>query len=92
MKGRAGVTRKVSLSVHKDDLAIIKERAKRLHDGNVSAVFAELIDAIKRQEAWGRAVAWYGKPIALSEAEREMIDRELLGSRRPRSSRKRKSE
>jgi hypothetical protein len=92
MKGRAGVTRKVSLSVHKDDLALLKERAKRLHDGNVSAVFAELIDVVKRQEAWGKAVAWYGKPIVLSEAEREKIDRELLGERPRRLSRKRKSE
>lgn len=81
MKARAGVTRKVSLSVHEDDLALLKERAKRLHHGNVSAVFAELIATIKRQEAWARATAWYGKPIALSDEEREAIDRELLGER-----------
>lgn len=79
MKRRAGVTRKVSLSVHEEDFAVLKERAKRLHHGNVSAVFAELIATIKRQEAWVKATAWYGEPITLSEQDRESIDRELLG-------------
>lgn len=79
MAKRAGITRKVSLSVNEADLALLKKRAKRLHGGNVSAVFAELIAEIKRQEAWERATAWYGEPIVLSDAERETIDRELLG-------------
>lgn len=79
MAKRVGVTSKVSLSVHNDDLNMLKRRAKRLHGGNVSAVFAELIATIKRQEAWDKAVAWYGKPVVLSDEERESIDRELLG-------------
>lgn len=79
MAKRPGDTSKVSLSVRNDDLRVLKERAKRLHRGNVSAVFAELIAAIKRQEAWAKAVEWYGKPITLSEREREEIDRELFG-------------
>jgi len=85
MAKRAGVTSKVSLSVHCDDLAMLKRRAKRLHGGNVSAVFAELIAAIKRQEAWDEAVAWYGKPIVLSDEDRESIDGELLGEGRRRT-------
>ncbi|MCL2726501.1 MAG: hypothetical protein FWD69_18940 [Polyangiaceae bacterium] len=40
MNTRAGITKKVSLSVRADDLKIIKERARRLHGGNVSAVVA----------------------------------------------------
>jgi hypothetical protein len=83
MPKRAGVTRKVSLSIDRDDLAMLKRRAKRLHRGNVSAVFADLIEEIKRREAWERAVVWYGVPVVLSEADREDIDRELLGPRRP---------
>ena len=79
MAKRAGVTQKVSLSVNRADLAMLKKRAKRLHGGNVSAVFADLIAEIKRREAWDRAVAWYGEPIVLSAVERESIDRELLG-------------
>ena len=88
MGKRAGVTEKVSLSVNRADLAILKKRAKRLHGGNVSAVFADLIAEIKRREAWERAIAWYGEPIAVSDAERETIDRELLGE--PRSKRARR--
>lgn len=83
MSKRAGVTSKVSLSVHRDDLEMLKRRAKRLYGGNVSAVFAELIATIKRQEAWGKAVAWYGKPIVLSDEDRESIDRELLREGQP---------
>lgn len=84
MTKRAGVTAKVSLSVDRDDLAILKRRAKRLYGGNVSAVFAELIATVKRQEAWRKAVAWYGKPLAMTDDERETIDRELLGEAPPR--------
>ncbi len=82
MAKRAGVTSKVSLSVANDDLEMLKQRAKRLYRGNVSAVFAELIATIKRQEAWDKAVAWYGKPIVLSDEERDSIDRELLRKER----------
>jgi hypothetical protein len=90
MAERTGVTSKVSLSVRNDDLRILKQRAKRLYGGNVSAVFAELIATIKRQEAWGKAVAWYGKPIVLSDDDRESIDRELLREE-PRPQRRRKA-
>ncbi|MCL2778054.1 MAG: hypothetical protein FWD73_08620 [Polyangiaceae bacterium] len=79
MNTRAGITKKVSLSVRADDLKIIKERARRLHGGNVSAVFADLILAIKRQEAWAKAEANLGGTIAVTDFERSEIDRELFG-------------
>ena len=79
MAKRAGITEKVSVSVNKADLAMLKKRAKRLHGGNVSAVFANLIAELRRREAWSRAVAWYGRPIDLSDEETKVIDRELLG-------------
>lgn len=79
MKKRAGVTKKVSLSVHQDDLRLLKERARRAHDGNVSAVFAELIARVRREEALRKAFEWYGKPIVLSDEDRARIDRELFG-------------
>ena len=89
MAKRAGVTRKVSLSVNREDLAMLKNRAKRLHGGNVSAVFADLIAEIRRREAWDRAVAWYGEPLALTDAEKTVIDRELLGTARKRPRKRR---
>ncbi|HEY6464017.1 MAG TPA: hypothetical protein VIY73_27795 [Polyangiaceae bacterium] len=88
MTKRAGITQKVSVSVSREDLAVLKKRAKRLHGGNVSAVFADLIAEIKRREAWERALEWYGEPVALGDRERETIDRELLGSSRPTPGRK----
>jgi hypothetical protein len=90
MAKRAGVTEKVSVSVNKADLAMLKKRAKRLHGGNVSAVFADLVAEIRRREAWDRAVVWYGRPIVLSDEEREVIDRELLGRVPSRSARRKR--
>lgn len=89
MAKRAGITEKVSLSVNREDLAVLRKRAKRLHGGNVSAVFAELIAEIKRREAWDRAVAWYGEPVEPTAAERASIDRELLGGGSRRKSTRR---
>jgi hypothetical protein len=48
MAKRAGVTQKVSFSVNREDLAMLKKRAKRLNGGNVSAVFADLNAEIRR--------------------------------------------
>jgi hypothetical protein len=89
MSKRAGVTRKVSLSVHEDDLRILKERAERVHGGNVSAVFADLIARIRREEALRKAFEWYGEPIVLSDEDRARIDREILGHASPTRRRKR---
>lgn len=90
MSKRAGVTRKVSLSVHENDLKVLKDRAGRLHGGNVSAVFAELIAEIRRQEGWAKAVAWYGRPIVTTDEERDRIDRELLGDVPRKATRKKR--
>jgi hypothetical protein len=91
MAPRAGITKKVSLSVNQEDLAILKHRARRLYGGNVSAVFADLIARLKRQEAWARAVAWYGKPVVMTDEERAQVDRELLGDAPRKKASRRKS-
>ena len=91
MGKRAGVTRKVSLAVHEDDLKMLKERAKRVHQGNVSAVFADLIARIRREEALRKAFEWYGEPIVLTEDDRARIDREIFGDRLVARRRKRLS-
>lgn len=69
---------------------MLKKRAKRLHGGNVSAVFADLIAELRRREAWDRAVAWYGASIVLTEAEEDEIDRQLLGTARGRRGRRKR--
>ena len=91
MSKRAGVTRKVSVSVHEDDLRVLKERAKRVHGGNVSAVFADLIARIRREEALRKAFEWYGKPIVLSDEDRARIDREIFAEASGARRRKRTS-
>lgn len=91
MAKRAGVTKKVSLSVHQDDLKLLKERARRAYGGNLSAVFGELIARIRREEAFRRAFEWYGEPITLSDDDRERIDRELFGEPVPARRSKRAS-
>jgi hypothetical protein len=50
-------TRKISVSITEDDLALITRRAKRLHRGNVSAVVHEMVAALRREEALDRLLA-----------------------------------
>jgi hypothetical protein len=90
MAKRAGVTEKISISIHRDDLAILKKRAKRLHNGNLSAVIAEIIARAKEQEGLANLLAWLGGPIELTKEEEEEIDAELLGRPKP-TKRKRKA-
>lgn len=83
MAKRAGVTEKISVSVDRADLAILRKRAKRLHGGNVSAVIAEIIARAKEQEGLADLLDWLGGPAAMTSEEEEEIDRELLGGVRP---------
>lgn len=91
MAQRPGVTKKVSLSVNRVDLEMLKERAKRAHGGNLSAVFSEMIARIRREEAMRKAFEWYGESVTLDDGDRARIDRELFGEPRPRRRAKRRS-
>lgn len=75
MKKRAGVTRKISVSVSRSDLASLKKRAKRLYEGNVSAVIAELAADAALLEGMHELVSWLGG-ASLTDRERSEIDRE----------------
>lgn len=88
MPKRAGVTEKISVSVDRADLAILRKRAKRLHGGNVSAVIAEIIARAKEQEGLAELLDWLGGPAPMTEREAEAIDRELRGL--PQAPKKRK--
>ncbi|MBI2395314.1 MAG: hypothetical protein HYV09_37440 [Deltaproteobacteria bacterium] len=87
MAKRAGVTEKISVSVNRDDMAIIRKRAKRLYGGNVSAVIAEVIARAKAQEQLSDLLDWLGGPAPMSKEVEEEIDRELAGQRRKRRTR-----
>lgn len=79
MAKRAGRTERISVSVDRADLAILRKRAKRLHGGNVSAVIAEIIARAKEQEGLADLLDWLGGPATMTLAEQDEIDRELLG-------------
>ena len=76
MSKRAGVTEKISISIPRDDLRALKKRAKRLYDGNVSAVIAELAADAKLLEGMNDLVNWMGGP-SLTADDRKRIDRDL---------------
>lgn len=79
MKRKNGIAAvKVSVSVAEADLAVLKRRAKRLYDGNLSAVIHELAQKAKKQEAMERLVAVLGGP-SLTDDERRAIDAEWSG-------------
>lgn len=90
MSKRAGITEKISVSVNRDDLKLLKKRAQRLHDGNLSAVIAEIIARAREQEGLADLLDWLGGPASMTEQEEEAIDRELLGQPKVSKSRKRK--
>ena len=79
MKRKNGIRAvKVSISVAEDDLRVLRRRAKRLYDGNLSAVIHELAEKARRQEAMERLVASFGGP-SLTDEDRRAIDAEWSG-------------
>lgn len=69
---------KVSVSLAEDDLKILRRRAKRLYDGNLSAVIHELAQKAKRQEAMERVIVSLGGH-SLTDEDRRAIDAEWAG-------------
>jgi hypothetical protein len=61
-RSRAGNTVKVSVSLDRDDLAVLKRRARQSYRGNLSAAFAEAARLIRQREARGRLIDLLGGP------------------------------
>lgn len=57
LKRRAGKTRNVSVSLDREILGILRDRAKSVHDGNLSAAIAEAAEVLRRQTALDEVVA-----------------------------------
>lgn len=81
--GRAGKTEKVSVSLDRADLALLRKRAKRLHGGNLSAALAEGIRLLREEEGREALVAWLGE-AKMTEAQREEIRAEWRAAVPPR--------
>ncbi len=91
-KRRAGATATFSVSVDLQTKKILKDRADRLHDGNMSALIAELGREAERRTAFERLKEWAGGSILTAE-DRVKIDAELdegweLARRHAKKSRK----
>ena len=73
---RAGATETVGVSLDSGTKRTLKKLAAQKHQGNVSALIAEMAEEAVRQAAFEKAWAWYGGPELTSEA-RDRIDAEL---------------
>jgi len=75
---RAGRTVKISVSVDRDDLQVLKRHAKNVYGGNLSAVLAQTAAFLKQQEARWKLIQHLGGPSLTPEAAMA-IDAELAG-------------
>ena len=71
-RARGIQTRKISVSVSKEDLTKLTRRAKRLYGGNISALIHEMAEQAEKQEAIDRLWESLGKPT-VSDEERSAI-------------------
>lgn len=70
---RVGSTEKVSISLDREDLAVLRRRARKLYAGNLSAAVAEGALRIREQEGREQLVQWLGRAGQASDAEREAL-------------------
>jgi hypothetical protein len=70
---RAGRTHKVSISLNRADLATLRQRARRLYGGNLSAAIAEAAHRFREEEGREALVAWLGDTARLTPDQREAI-------------------
>ena len=72
-RGRAGNTEKVSVSLDRSDLAMLRKRARRLYKGNLSAVIAEGVQRVREEEGRQALLAWLGDAADATPAELQAI-------------------
>ena len=72
---RPGSTEKISISLPREDLLALKKRAKRLYEGNVSAVVTELAADARLLEGMHELVGALGGS-ALTDEARQALDAE----------------
>jgi hypothetical protein len=65
---RTGKTVKVSISIDKGDLAVLKRRARESYRGNLSAAFSEAARLIRQRAARTRLIDVLGGPTLTASA------------------------
>jgi len=78
-RARPGRTEKVSVSLDRSDLVVLRRRAKKLYGGNLSAAIAEAARRIREEEGREALVAWLGDAAETTPEEREAIRAEWRG-------------
>ncbi len=87
MTKRPGRTVKLSISLDKQDVALLAARAKRIAGGNLSAAVADMIRVAREWEGRVALADWLGEGREEPSAEvRDAIRAEWRGGRRRRRS------
>jgi hypothetical protein len=79
---RAGRTVKISVSLDRDDVAVLRRRARESFGGNLSAAFSEAARWIRQREARRRLIDALGGPTLTTSAA-AAIDAEQDGTLPP---------
>lgn len=77
---RPGVTEKISVSVDREDLAVLRRRARKLYEGNLSAAVGEGVRHIREQEGREALVRWLGAAGKVTDTQREALRAEWRGA------------
>ena len=89
MSTRPGRTVKLSISIDRDDLKVLKKRAKQVSGGNISAAIAETIRIAREWEGREALAAWLGEGREEPSAEAmDSIRAEWRGARRAKRRKK----
>ena len=78
---RSGKTVKLSVSLDRDDVAVMKRLARESYGGNLSAAFAAAAHWLRQREARRRLIGMLGGPT-LTPASAAAIDAEQEGGPR----------
>jgi hypothetical protein len=85
---RSGKTVKVSVSIDKADLAVLRRRARESYRGNLSAAFSEAARLIRQRAARTQLIDMLGGP-SLTASAAESIDAEQAAhSHEPKKTRR----
>lgn len=82
-------SRKISVSVSEDDLAVLLARAKRVHRGNVSAVVHDMVVALKREQALDELLGVLGGDRVTAEEMSKL--REEIAAAKPAPRKRRRA-
>jgi hypothetical protein len=74
-------TEKVSVSLKKEDLRVLRARAKRLYGGNLSALLSDFAKLARYEEGADSLLEWLGAAAQLTDGDRAQFEAERLGAR-----------